>query len=142
MANDFELGPLARSAACDGLVDYIDTGTGAGKIEIRTGSQPANVNDASTGTLIATLTFSATAFGAASTGVAAAASITSDTNCGSGDAGYFRIYRGADGDTLAVAQGTCGEAADAPVDIQFDEKTFVAGGTVAITSLSITIPIQ
>jgi len=142
MASNFKIATDARNAACDGVVDLIDAGTGAGRIEIRTGAPPTNVNDASSGTLLATLTFSATAFGSAATGVATANSITSDTSAdASGDAGYFRIYEGAAGDTSAICQGTAGDSGDTP-DLEFDDKAIVAGGTVAITSMTITMPIQ
>ena len=60
----------ARNAACDAVVDLLDAGAGAGTIKIYTGSQPASANDAASGTLLATITLSDPAFGAASTGVA------------------------------------------------------------------------
>jgi hypothetical protein len=142
LASNFKLGTTARNAACDGLVDAIDTGTGAGTIAIRTGSPPTNVGDASSGTLLGTCTFSATAFGAASTGVATAAAITSDTNAdASGDAGYFRVYKGAGADTAALFQGTAGNSGDTP-DMTFDNKSIVAGGTIAISAFTVTVPIQ
>lgn len=142
MASNFKISTAARNAACNALVDLIDAGTGAGRLEIRVGSPPTNVGDASSGTLLATLTFSATAFGNASTGVATANSITSDTTAdASGDAGYFRIYAGAAGDTAALFQGTAGESGDTP-DMVFDEKSIVAGGTVACSSMTLTMPVQ
>lgn len=142
MASNFKISTAVRNAMCDAAVDLIDTGTGAGRIEIRVGSPPTNVSDASSGTLLATLTFSATAYGSASSGTAQEASITSDTSAdASGDAGYFRIYKGAGTDTQALMQGTCGESGDTP-DLIFDEKSIVAGGTVAITDLPMTMPIQ
>lgn len=141
MASAFKLSTAARNAAVDGIVDLIDAGTGAGTIAVRTGSPPTNVGDASTGTLLGTLTWAATAFGAASSGTATAASITSDTSAdASGDAGYFRAYAGAAGDTAALFQGSAGESADSP-DLVFDNKSIVAGGTIAISSFSITQPI-
>lgn len=129
-----------RNAMCDAAVDRIDAGTGAGRIEVRTGAEPTNVDDASSGTLLGTLTFSGTAFGAASSGQATAASISSDTDAdASGDAGYFRCYQGAGGDTAAEWQGKAGEAADSP-EMTFDNKTIVAGGTIAISSFTFTVP--
>jgi hypothetical protein len=142
MASNFKLSTSARDAACNAIVDLIDAGTGAGRIEIRVGAPPTNVGDASSGTLLGTLTFSATAFGASSSGVATAAAITSDTSAdASGDAGYFRIYQGAGGDTAALMQGTAGEAADTP-DLTFDNKSIVLAGTIAISSMTVTVPIQ
>jgi hypothetical protein len=120
-------------------VDLIDGGAGAGTIAIRTGAPPTNVSDADSGTLLATLTFSDPAFGAAASGVATASSISSDTSAdNSGDAGHFRV-KDSNGNT--IFQGTAGEAGDTP-DLVFDEKSIVAGGTVAISSATFTMPIQ
>ena len=142
MASNFKISTAARNAACNALVDRIDAGTGVGTIAIRTGAPPTNVGDASSGTLLGTCTFAATAFGNAATGVATAAAITSDTNAdNSGDAGYFRVYQGAAADTAADWQGTSGNAGDTP-DLVFDNKTIVAGGTIAISAMTLTVPIQ
>lgn len=131
-----ELATGARNAACDAIVDAIDAG-GAGTIEIRTGSQPASPNDAASGTLLATLTFNATAFGAAAAGVATANAITSDTNVdATGTAGYARIKSGG-GTTIFdvdIGQGSG--------TLDFDNSSFVAGGTAAISSFTVTVPEQ
>src|SRR4051794_12183696 len=123
----------AAKAACDAVVDLLDVG-GAGYIEIRTGSQPATANTAASGTLLATLPLSATAFGNATTAspsVATAASITSDTNAdATGTAGYFRAYSG--GGT-AVIDGSV-TATGGGGDMTLDSVSIVAGGTVAVTS--------
>lgn len=142
MALNFKLSTAARNAACNAIVDLVDGGAGAGRLEIRVGSPPTNCSDASSGLLLGTLTFSATAFGAAATGVATAAAITSDTSAdNSGDAGYFRVFAGGAADTACLFQGTAGEAADTP-NMTFDEKTIVAGGTIACSSFTVTVPIQ
>ena len=141
-ASNFKIGTSARDAACNGIVDLIDGGTGAGTIKVRTGSPPTNVADASSGTLLGTLTFNSTAFGSSSSGTATANAITSDTSAdASGDAGYFRFYAGAASDTAAILQGTAGNAGDSP-DLTFDNKTIVAGGTIAISSFTVTVPVQ
>jgi hypothetical protein len=109
-------------------------------MEHRTGAQPTNVNDASSGTLLGTNIFSNPAFGASSTGTATASAISSDTNAdNSGTAGYFRIYTGAGGDTAALCQGNSGTAS---TDLVFDNATIVAGGTIAISSFTISVPIS
>lgn len=142
MALNFKIATGSRDAACNAMVDRIDAGTGAGTLKVRTGSPPTNVSDASSGTLLGTLTFSATAFGDSATGVATANAITSDTSAdASGDAGYFRIYPGAAGDTAAEGQGTAGNSGDTP-NLVFDNKTIVSGGTIAISSATWTMPIQ
>lgn len=131
----FKISNLARTAMIDALVDLIDAGSPPGTLVIRTGTAPTNTTDADTGTLLATLTFSATAFGAGSSGVATAASITSDSSVdNTGTAGYFRIKNAAG---TVIAQGTCGVSG---ADINFDSVSFIAAGTCAITSLVLTMP--
>lgn len=139
MASDLKISHAARSAACDAVVDLIDGGAGAGYMQIRTGSPPTNVADADAGTLLGTLTFSDPAFGAASSGVATANSITSDTDAdASGDAGHFRIK---DSNNVVIMQGTAGNAGDTP-DLVFNNKAIVLGGTISCSSLTVTMPIQ
>lgn len=142
MASNFKIGTAARNAAADAIVDRLDSNTPPAVVKIRTGSPPTNVSDASSGTLLGTLTFSNPAFGAASGGTATANSITSDTSAdNSGDAGHFRVYQGGSGDTSAEWQGTAGNSGDS-ADMTFDNKTIVAGGVIAITSWTLTVPIQ
>lgn len=133
----YRLATDTRNKACDAVVDDIDAGAGAGTIAIRTGSQPTAVNDADTGTLLGTLTFSDPAFGAASTGVATASAITSDTNAdNSGTAEHFRMK---DSDGNIHSDGTCGMMSG---DLNFDNNVIVAGGTIAITSMTVTVPVS
>ncbi len=137
MALSTQISAAARSAACDGIVDLVDGGAGAGYIEVRTGAQPATPATADSGTLLATLPMSDPAFGAASTGVATASAITSDTSAdASGDAGHFRVK---DSDANVILQGSAGEAADTP-NMTFDDKSIVAGGTVACSAFTVTVP--
>jgi hypothetical protein len=133
----YRLSTDTRNKACDAIVDDIDSGTPPGTIAIRTGAQPTNVGDADTGTLLGTLTFSNPAFGSAATGVATAAAITSDTNAdASGTAGHFRIK---DGSGNIHSDGTCGQGTG---DLSFDNNVIVAGGTIAISSMTVTVPIS
>jgi len=133
----FRLATDTRDKACDAIVDDIDAGTGAGTIAIRTGAQPTNVGDADIGTLLGTLTFTDPAFGASATGTATASAITSDTNAdASGTAGHFRIK---DSDANIHSDGTCGQGTG---DLSFDNAVIVAGGTIAISSMTISQPIS
>ena len=139
MASDIKLGTSGRDAAIDGIVDEVDAGAGAGDIVIRTGAPPATPATADSGTLLATLPVQDPAFGAASVGVSTANAITSDTSAAAtGIAGHFRIR---DSNTVVIWQGTAGESADTP-DLEFDDKNIVIGGTVAISSLTATMPEQ
>lgn len=108
----------------------------SGTIQIRTGGQPATPDTAASGTLLGTLTFGATAFGATNTsGVATANAITSDTSAdASGTAGYARLLNSS---AAIVGDCTCGQGTG---DISFDNAVIVAGGTIAISSMTLTTP--
>lgn len=120
-----------------------------GRINIYTGSPPANADAAATGTLLGTLALSSTSFGTASGGVLTAAAITSDTNAdASGTAGWFRIYKNADDPSVSTGNsgtatthpridGTCGTSG---TDMVFDNNVIVAGGTIACSALTYTHP--
>lgn len=139
MALNTKIGTSARNAACDAIVDLVDVGTPNGYIQVRTGAPPTNPGDANAGTLLATCVFGATAFGSASSGVATANSITSDSSAdASGDAGHFRVF---DGNDVCIFQGTAGNSGDTP-NMTFDNKSIVAGGVVAITAMTLTVPAQ
>lgn len=123
---------IAAIAACDAIVDLVDSG-GAGKIEIRTGTAPTRCEDADSGTLLAELTFSATAFGAASDGTdkasATANSISSDTSANNdGTAAHFRVKNGSGN---VVWQGTVGQGSG---DLSLDSTSISTGDTVACDS--------
>jgi len=128
------LSTASRNAACNAIVDLLDVG-GVATIQIRTSTQPTNVADAASGTLLGTLTCSATAFGNAATGVATAAAITSDSSAdNSGTAGHARILNG---DGSIHSDATCGLGSG---DFNFDNNVIVAGGVIAISSMTITMP--
>lgn len=131
------LSTTARNNACNGIVDTLDQGSGAAKIRVRTSTQPTNVGDAENGTLLGTLTCSDPAFGNSSTGTATASAITSDTSAdASGTAGHFRML---DSDDNPICDGTCGQGSG---DLSFDNTTIVAGGVIAISSFTVTVPIS
>jgi hypothetical protein len=130
----------AAKAACDAVVDLLDGGAGAGYIEIRTGSQPATVATAASGTLLGTVTLSDPAFGNATTAspsVATASAITSDTSAdASGTAGWFRAY---DSAATAIIDGSI-TATGGGGDMTLDNTSIVAGGTIALTSWVVQHP--
>lgn len=132
----FRLGTTMRNAGCNGIVDTIDQGSGAGKLKIYTSTQPGSVGG-TYGTLLGTLTFSDPAFGNASTGVATASAITSDTSAdNSGTADTFTIT---DSDDNVLADGTCGTSG---AELNFNNDAIVAGGTIACSSFTVTVPIS
>jgi len=129
----------AALAMCDALVDLLDAGSAAGYIEIRTGSQPATVETAASGTLLATLPLSDPAFGSAADddpgGTATAGSITDDSSAdATGTAGWFRAY---DSDGTAIIDGTAGTSG---TDLILDSASITSGQTVKINSWTITVP--
>jgi hypothetical protein len=127
-------------AALDSIVDSLDAG-GAGTIKIYTTAQAATANTAlGAQTLLATLTYSATAYGAATTAdpsVATAASITSDS---SADATGTAVWaRHASGGATTIFDCSVGTATS---DIIFNTAAFVSGATIAITALTVTLPLH
>lgn len=136
MAADPRLTNAAASAAADAVVDLIDAGSGAGTIKIYDGTIPTNANTAvGSQVLLATLTFSDPAFGAAANGVATASAITSDSSAdATGTASWARIADSNGTTIMDVTVGTSGE------DINFNTVSFVTGATIAITSLTYTQP--
>lgn len=133
-----KISTAARTALANALNTLANAGSGPAVIQIRTGAPPTNVSDADSGTLLGTLTMSDPAF-TESNGVLTAGTITSDTNAdASGDAGHIRM-KDSDGNTFL--QGTAGNSGDSP-DFTFDNKSIVAGGTIAASSLTITVPVS
>lgn len=118
----------ARNAATDAVTALIST---SGKLVFRT--SPSSV--ASPGAVVATLTFSATAFGASSSGTATANAITSDTNA-AGNASPVAFA------TLQTSGGTivihCAVAASGSDINLTNGLTVSAGDTVSCSSLTYT----
>lgn len=127
----------ARNAAADAVVDLLDGGTGAGTIKIYTGTQPASAQDAVSGTLLATITLTDPAFGAASTGVATLAGTPlSGTGVAAGTAGWARL---ADSAGATVLDGSV-TATGGGGQIELATTTISSGVTVQITSGTVTMP--
>ena len=136
MAADLSLSALTASAACDAIVDRIDTG-GAGTLKIYAATRAATTDTAlGAQVLLATLTFSATAFGAASGGVATAAAITSDSSADATDtAAWFRI---ANGSATAIMDGNVGTATS---DLILNTVSIVTGAVVSISAGTVSVPL-
>lgn len=126
----------SRNAACDAIVDRFDLGSGAGTIQIRSGSRPASANDSATGTLLATVTLADPAFGAASTGVATLTDPAAVTGAAAGTATWFR---GLDSDSATVMDGDV-SATGGGGDLQLNTTTISVGLTVDITGGTVTMP--
>ncbi len=123
-------------ASCDGMVDQVDAGAGAGTVQIRTGAQPA-VNGALSGTLLVTFTMSDPAFGAASASgsgaTATAASLPKTaTAAATGTAGYGAVL---DSNSNVLWTGTVATSA---ADFIIDNTSINSGQTVNLTAFTVT----
>ena len=139
MALNTRMSNAVAKAACDAIVDLIDGGAGAGTVKIYTGAQPADPDTAASGTLLATLTCSDPAFGAAADGapggVATANSVTDDTSAdATGTAGWFRVL---DSNSLPILDGEVGTSG---ADMNLNSVAITSGATVSITSWTVTMP--
>lgn len=122
------------------MLDALRTEFNSGTLKVYSGTRPTDADTALSGnTLLATLTFSATAFPAASAGVLTANAITGDTSAdATGTATFARCLK-SDGTTVicdmsVTATGGGGE-------VQFSTTSFVAAVAVNISSLTITLPV-
>lgn len=117
-----------RNAIADAVDTLINAGGGAGYLEFQTSGDVE----------VATITFDATAFGAAAAGVITMAGAPkSDTNATGGTIAKFKIFdNGAPGTLLITGSvGTSGEDINAAGGL-----TIGAGDTVELTSFTITCP--
>ena len=115
-----------RNGIADYVTGQIDVG-GTGTLEFQTAGDVE----------VATLTFSGTAFQAASGGTANANSITEDSNAtgNASDVTKFVIKSGGAADIIYGAVATSGS------DIDLSSVTVGAGDTVSMSALSYTAPL-
>lgn len=130
------LATTARNASTDAVVDLIDAGSGAGTIQVRTGSQPASAQDAASGTLLATITLGDPAFGASSVGVATATDPVSVNASSAGTAGWFRVL---DSDGATVFDGNV-TVTGGGGDMTVANTSIASGQPVDVTSFTYTTP--
>lgn len=131
-------GNSVRNKSTDAVVDAVDVGTtnSTGRVMIYTGSQPATPETAASGTLLVTINFGNPAFTSASAGTAGLANGTAiaGTVANTGTAGWYRVI---DRDNRPIFDGSVGTSGQ---DMNFDNVSFVAGGTATITTMSISSP--
>lgn len=128
-----------RKKSTDAIVDSVDVGSTnpTGRLLIYSGTQPATPETTATGTLLVTINFATVAFTAADStataglfgGTAISATVTT-----SGTAGYFRVT---DRDNIALFDGSISTTG---ADMNFDNVTFVSGGTATVNTLTIQSP--
>ena len=130
--------PLPYDASVIAAVNAFTVLLNSGFIKIYTGAQPA-LNGAASGTLLATMTFGATAFptATASAGLvtATANAITSGTAGNTGAAGYHALVKS--DNTTIVATGTVGTSAS---DLNMNTLSITSGNTVSCSSYLVTMP--
>lgn len=115
----------------------IDAGAAAGTLKVYTGSKPASVETAASGTLLATFTLTDPA------GTPASGVLTLDfdpdlsaTVAADGTAGWFRI---ADSDGNGVLDGSV-TATGSGGDLTFTSTAWTTGMTVTLTTGTVTQP--
>ena len=145
-AADFTISNECALLGLDAIVDNLDEGAGAAVIQGRTGVKPADVDTAVSGTLLFTCVMTDPAFGAAADdtpgAIATAAAISDDTSADATDAlGYCRVSSTADGATPADDHMDL-NADTSGGDINFNTLSIVSGGTVSISSFTVSLPEQ
>jgi hypothetical protein len=126
----------ARNAAVDAMAALANSGS----LRIYDGTPPANADAALSGnTLLAVLPLGATAFGAAVGGVVTANAITADASAdATGTPTFFRLL--ASNGTTVVFQGTAGASGQELNLSNLSGGQIVAGGSVSVSSLTVTQP--
>jgi hypothetical protein len=131
------LSTTARNAATNAVLALLNAGSGAGVIEVRTGSQPAAATDTATGTLLCTVTLADPAFGNSATGTGTLLGVPlSGTGVANGTAGWARAK---DSDGNVVLDGSV-TATGGGGQIELATTTISTGLTVQLTSLTVSTP--
>lgn len=130
------LATATRNAMCDAAVDRVDGGSGAGTVQIRSGSRPASANSAATGTLLATVTLADPAYGSSASGVATLTDPVSVTAVADGTATWFRVL---DSNPATCWDGSV-TATGGGGDMTLATTTITTGLAVDITGGSFTQP--
>lgn len=139
MAADPKIDNAAAVAACNAIVDTVDSG-GAGTMVIYDGTIPADADVAITSqNALVTWTLQATAFGAAAdatpgaTATLTAPSTANPTASATGTATFFRLISGGGN---VVLQGTCGTS---DADMIMSTTSIVTGENVTLNSMTFTV---
>jgi hypothetical protein len=121
-----------RNAQLDAITTAVGT---SGILRIYSGSRPANVAAAISGTLLAECVCNASAFAAAASGgVLTANAIADDSSANAtGTASHYRLFR-SDGTTAVID----GDVSTSGADLNLDNTSITTGQVVSITSFTIT----
>ena len=121
----------ARNNMLDEIAALADAGAGAALLRIYDGTRPATGGTVTT--LLAELTFTDPAFGAAAAGVLTANAITDEASApATGTATWFRVV---DSDITFVMDGDVGTSGS---DLNLNTTSIVTTNTVAVSSFVVT----
>lgn len=115
--------------------DAIDAGAGAGYLQVRSGTIPADVATAVTGTLLGTLTFSDPC-GTVATGALTMSAITQDSSAdATGTATWARIFDSTGTAVMDIDISATGGGGT----LQLNTVNIVAGGPILISTFVIQV---
>ena len=135
MALDTRLANAQRSRGLDAITARLNSG----KLRLYSGTRPATPDTALSGnTLLAELTYNATAFGAAVNGVATANAITQDSAADASGTATFARSVESDGTTVVLDQ----EVGTSGANVNLNTVAIGAGAPVSITAMTLTLPAQ
>ena len=135
MANDPKIDYDWANVGVDAMVDEFDGGGTLLFYEDNGDGIPATADAAITDqNLLATIVTPSPSFGAAANGVAAKAGVWSVAASASGEPKFFRLVQGSN-----TGQGTVGLVAGT-WDLEFDNVTWLLGGTVTVSTFAATLP--
>jgi len=132
VANNLKVSDESANAACDAVVDLLNTG----KLQIYDGAQAATADTAvGAQVLLAELTFGNPAFGASAAGVATANAITKDSAANAtGTAAWFRVLQSDDSKMFDGSVGTAG------CDLNLNSTAIQINAEVEVSSFTFTVP--
>jgi len=124
-----------RDDMLDAITAAVDAGTGAGYIEVRSGTQPADADTTATGTVLAEFTLADPSFAASSNGVITldADPDISATAAATGTASWARCY---DSNDVAIFDGSVGTSG---TDFIITSTSITSGQTVNLTAGTLTL---
>jgi len=133
MAADPKIDYDAANVAVDALVGEFDSGGTLTFYEGNGDGVPTNADDAITDqNVLAAITTPSPSFGDSANGVASLAGSWTDTVSASGTPAFFRLVVGTN-----CLQGTVGTATS---DLIFASVTWLLGGTVTVSTFTVTLP--
>lgn len=129
------MGLQCSDAVRNAILDAIETTVGASaKLQLRTGTEPANCAAANAGTLVAEIACPADWMANASGASKAKSGTWSATAANSGTITHFRLFDSADG--TCHLQGTCSLTGGGG-DLVLDAVAVTAGQTITINAFTI-----